>query len=953
MGMDQRLLKPSSGGTGVPLPAYYFQHEFNSELNLPALWMNTSELIYFRTPTLIKNPITGTILRFAGAMSTTTTDWSGTVAVCSRSIDNGRTFGPWKIFASPIPTPPSTFPQINNMCPAVDPVTGTFWVLYDTYSSILPLNTGSAVPNSGDPFPRAYATYSTDDGLTWSVSGPQATGSDITSNVFVSGDWGWAVFGPSAGIYKEYAPNKNRMIIAGNYRPGYLNNPARTGTVLPPFVHCVINDDHTLPPNPQSWVSGGRLTENANNQYSSEPAIVECKKGARKGELYINCRMVGNYTVRGSTRSTDGGMTWSDTVLDTYTLADTQGSMISIQGGNYIVLAHPIQSGFRRKMGVRYSTDNGETFSTPKEVSWTWAAYSALCETDDGYILHDYEKGDNGTYGIGDGATWANHIASARYSPRFLWDTTYGSKTQYHFNEFPSGVTCKQPADPYTLSIVDYGNTNMRIRPLGSGSILPTYVDGMRGDSALRIPSSGGVFLVLSESGNDIYQVSTGSFTFELGFRVPNGSSGVFLSTNLTNVISRFWQMKINQNGFIVGTVQNANSIGNRTFVTGTVPVNDGNWYFATLRRQTTSPRTLDLLVHSSGGTLLDSVSVTDATPTLASTNTPSPIVLLGGISNSTQKITVDLDILRFSRYYVSDSNLLASNYPKTPYAVIPTYPADIDILLPDHEPVTWLPGFRRDAIFYDWNRGYKFPDVPVSGLPADLITDLVRHTGYYISNAARHGPALGSGNLVGWVWDIKPDSPTFPYGWYGSGTIGMFDFIQGSGRFGLSIVAQFSTVPPTGVGFTGAAMLLDNRNSTSSNAGFSLSRDWAAKTITFGMSGTGVMGQTFTSTTQVPSGQFYHIVVTCSGVGTPVRMAINPISGDSSTIGFTDTLSNITGVIWHPSANELAVGGRTLRSAGCMHGSIVDFIALRDPIQLGEAKILHGITKAWAERLS
>lgn len=963
MGMDQRLLKPSSGST-VPLPAYYFQHEFNNTANAPLLYRNDSGFVYFRTPQLITLK-SGVILFVACAMTTQATDWSGVTAVCRRSLDNGRTWSPLIQIVSPsglhisgqLIAPGTGYdsaPQINNVCPVEDPVTGTIWVLYDTHSSLLP------PPSSVNPFPRAYATYSTDSGLTWAASGPGNTGSDITARVFpgtsntppLSGNWAWALFGPSPGIYKEYAPNKNRMIIMGDFRV----DPNRSGT-QPSYIHCVVNDDHTLPPNPQSWVSGGRQTINATNEDSNETCVVECKTGVRKGELYANCRRVGSYNYRGYTRSADGGQTWDDTTTDTLWVQSTQGSMCSAQGGRYIVLAHPTQSGYRREMGLRLSTDNGATFSTPKKVNLAWAAYSSICETPDGYLLLAYERGWNGDLDTQNGPTWAHHIGLTRLSPRWLTDTTHPQYVQYHFNEYPSGTVAQTGAEYLVVgnfhesirgvNIIDYGPYDLKICGHSTTNTgVPIYTDGMRGDSALSLTANSGVGVVLAESGNSFYQAGTGSFTFEIGFRPLVGATGYVLHTN-SSQSSRYWQLTINQNGKPIGRLRDGGSINISR--TGTTTINDGNYYFVTLRRdRVASPNTFEMKIHSSGGTELESMSITDPTTTLSSLSAIPPVIHLGMYYTHTLKCPLDVDILRMTKGVVSDANLLANNYPKTPRATIPTYSTDIT-----GSPSLWLQGFRKNTAFYDKYKSTKLPDVPVSGTPADAIVEISDNRRTFRTNFSYQGPYLDYDPIVGWAWAIKPDQASFPFGWFGSGTKNDYNYIQNSGIFTISLFTKLSVVPPTGGAFVGSAVLLDNRNSTSTNAGFTVTRDWATKTIGFGMSGSGVSSYFQSSTTTLPSGAWYHLAVVGNGTGQPVHVWINPATGNSSTITRTDSLSNITNLpTGHIPIYDLCIGGRAGAAAGFIHGSIVDATIFPRALPTGEIRNLFAATTGWATRL-
>lgn len=953
MGMDPRLLKSGRNALArnVASPAvdYFFQTLFNSMLDAPAVWRGANHKFIYREPVFCKTN-SGTILLFISAGTNATVDYSRINVGVLRSTDNGNNFSGMNFLPISGVVSGTTSPQITNTCPVVDTVTGTIWLLWSQYSAVIPqINVGFN--------PKTYAIYSIDDGLTWSTGGPAFSGtSDITTQVNPSG-YPWFNLGPCAGITKQYAPNAGRMVITGNYRPEI------TGASVLSYSMSVYNDDHNPVPSITGWKAGGKLTQNDNNSNSNEGTVIEILGGANQGRLYNHCRRVGQNIVRGITTSDDGAITWSDISLDSITGASCAGSLIN--AGSYVLLAHPhdlitlVGSPARKRLSVRYSTDNAVTFASGKPVNYLWNAYSTMIYTNNQYVLIAYEKGDNGDADNNNGENWSQYISMAKFSLAWLTDTQNPPYVEYHFNEFPSG-TLAQTGVRGINTLQDYGPYGFRaqITPMG-GSDVPTYTDGRLGYSALRLGTSGTTnSIILAESGTHFYHPGTGSFTLETFARFPAiTNTGIFIGSDRMDDNTNVWRLRTTTTGTLVAECKQ--SIFVSAAFTGSYNIADGNWYYICMRRNRGSdPKTLELIVkNATDGTLLQNVSGAD-TSTSLSTDSDCPPICLAQNFNGTNRLAVDIDIFKYTQGYVSDANLLSHTYDKGG-RIIPTYPDDITTTfanqIPPRQTCLWIPGYRKFNQSYDLFYSRMHPtgySSITSGMPIHYIRDLSSSGYRFKSTVNTQGPIFAYHTGVGWNWSMRGADNSVHQGLIGINTISGFDFIHQTFKFTISFCCFFAT-PPSGE-FTGYQTILDNTDFGQGN-GFLMFRDGSPGATSgylfFQLKDSGLNVNQQLSAGKIPNNVWYHVFLSATGAGGTLWYGINPITSINPIIN--DSFWLPTGLGYRTAHSQLSIGARSVTAGAAMHGNIVDLVIqptgyISTTNISGISNILSSFTRNW-----
>jgi len=315
----------------------------------------------FRIPAIVKTK-QGTLLAFAEARKTNCADNGNIDLVVKRSTDEGATWGPlitiWDDGSN----------TCGNPVPVVDQSTGNIHLVMSWNvgsADIGAINNGTAVPR------RAYATSSTNDGLTW------ATPSNISSTT-MKPDWGWLSTGPGHGIQLTKGQHAGRLVIPGCF---ITVNAVAANRDESAFI--MYSDDHGT-----TWKSGG-IADPAN--YSpSETTVAELADG----KLLMNSRCTGkNYRI--SSVSTDGGATWS-VMRAEYPLIDpvNQGSLLAhTLNAEYTLFFSNAASTSRTNMAITTSKNNGENWAKRFIVNSGQVAYSDLVITSEKHIGIMYETG--------------------------------------------------------------------------------------------------------------------------------------------------------------------------------------------------------------------------------------------------------------------------------------------------------------------------------------------------------------------------------------------------------------------------------------------------------------------------------------------------------------------------------------------------------------------------------
>lgn len=313
----------------------------------------------FRIPALVVSP-RGTLLAFCEGRKTSRSDSGNIDLVLRRSGDGGLTWGPLQVVWDDGPN------TVGNPCPVVDRSTGTIW---------LPLTRnlggdrqGEIVAGAGTGTREAWITKSTDDGKTWSQP------VEITAQV-KDPSWTWFATGPGVGIQTE----SGRMVIPCDHSPRGKQTEVS---------HIFYSDDGGA-----TWKPGGKTAEGC-----GEAQVVELKGGA----LLLNMRPVNGSRHRRSAISRDGGLTWGETGED-LALPDPgcQASIVryapSADGKTRLLFSNPA-SHRRERLTIRFSDDEGRTWSAGRVVHAGPAAYSCLTVLPDGTAGLLFECGTKNAY---------------------------------------------------------------------------------------------------------------------------------------------------------------------------------------------------------------------------------------------------------------------------------------------------------------------------------------------------------------------------------------------------------------------------------------------------------------------------------------------------------------------------------------------------------------------------
>jgi sialidase-1 len=321
----------------------------------------------YRIPALLVTK-KGTLLAFCEGRRNSRSDTGDIDLLLKRSTDGGRT---WSAAITVADFGPDT---IGNPAPVVDRKTGTIWLLLTSNPGAS--NEKQILEKTASGTRTVWVTHSKDDGLNW------AKPLEITSAV-KKPDWTWYATGPGNGIQLR----SGRMVVACDHN---------RGGVTERYSHVIYSDDHGA-----TWKLGGSAGPMCN-----ESAVVELNDGA----LQLNMRSYHGKNRRAVSHSKDGGLTWSDPVLDE-TLVEPvcQASLIRF-GKNTLLFSNPASTQ-RENMVVRLSRDDGKSWAVSKTVHAGPAAYSNLAELRGGMVGLLYEKGTASPYDL---------ISFAKFSLRWL-----------------------------------------------------------------------------------------------------------------------------------------------------------------------------------------------------------------------------------------------------------------------------------------------------------------------------------------------------------------------------------------------------------------------------------------------------------------------------------------------------------------------------------------------------
>ncbi len=321
----------------------------------------------YRIPVLLTSE-KGTLLAFCEGRKMSQSDTGKIDLLVKRSTDGGKHWGAQQVIWS------DGANVCGNPAPVVDRTTGVIWLL-------LTWNRGEDEEKqihagTGLDTRRVFVSHSADDGMTW--SSPQ----EITSTV-KEPHWRWYATGPANGIQLTQGKYKGRLVIPCDHSD--YTDPTRH-----PFrSHVIYSDDHG-----RNWQLGGTTGEMVNECTLEELA---------GGTLLLNMRSYHGKHRRALSRSEDGGLTWSEIALDPTLIEPVcQASLLRYtwpkgKRKGILLFSNPA-SDKREKMTVRWSEDEGISWSQGRLLHSGPSAYSSLAVLKNREIGCLYECGEKKPY---------------------------------------------------------------------------------------------------------------------------------------------------------------------------------------------------------------------------------------------------------------------------------------------------------------------------------------------------------------------------------------------------------------------------------------------------------------------------------------------------------------------------------------------------------------------------
>lgn len=149
----------------------------------------------------------------------------------------------------------------------------------------------------------------------------------------------------------------------------------------------VYSDDHGA-----TWKAGGIVSPDLVN--ANECAIAELSSG----KLYMSLRTKDSRKRRGVSFSEDGGETWSSPqIVDALIDPICQGGLLQLNQSDTLAFSNPASTK-RANMTLRFSHDQGRSWKR-SQVLWSRAAaYSCLVELPENRIGCLFEAGESGPY---------------------------------------------------------------------------------------------------------------------------------------------------------------------------------------------------------------------------------------------------------------------------------------------------------------------------------------------------------------------------------------------------------------------------------------------------------------------------------------------------------------------------------------------------------------------------
>lgn len=265
-----------------------------------------------------------------------------------RSTDNGLTWSPMRMILDyDRDEPGSQGNGVGDPCIVVDRVRNRIFVF------------GVRIKGNSEDW-RLVVTCSDDDGLTWKSK-------DITGVVRNPG-WKMLFQGPGAGIQTR----DGTLVVPAQYR----KEDGRTHSCL------LWSEDHGETWRISAPATGEKIT-------TSECQVAELADGSLLLTMRGRKRTWARYTWKGSLENGQWSAPWfgpDDPIC--------QASLLALSSGD-LLFSNPSSKRYRMNLTIRYSNDEGRTWSNGRVLDPRPSSYSCMTMLKDGRIGILYEAGDS------------------------------------------------------------------------------------------------------------------------------------------------------------------------------------------------------------------------------------------------------------------------------------------------------------------------------------------------------------------------------------------------------------------------------------------------------------------------------------------------------------------------------------------------------------------------------
>ncbi len=315
----------------------------------------------FRIPAIVTAP-DGSLIAFAEGRKENAGDPGGgdIDLVWKRSTDQGTTWSALRVLDDP-----GEGWAASNPTPVTDRETGRVWVLYNRWEP----GHGTSSSQPGTKNNQTWARHSQDNGATWSEA------IDLTHAARDYERWGAMFVGPGGAIQTR----GGRLVAPAAMKPDsyqlWISIEDFSGPTSLMRAYALYSDDHGA-----TWRRGELVKAQTNENQLVELADGAILMDARQGAGEHRWIMI----------SPDGGQSWSDPVPGQEVTRIC--AAIERYDESRIVWTGPAGPG-RRKLVLRVSYDEGQTFGAEKVIYGGLAAYSDIAMLPDGSIGVLWERG--------------------------------------------------------------------------------------------------------------------------------------------------------------------------------------------------------------------------------------------------------------------------------------------------------------------------------------------------------------------------------------------------------------------------------------------------------------------------------------------------------------------------------------------------------------------------------